>query len=347
MTPSQRRILMGSGANTARYIALSQTVSPYATFYKQFGQTLIKLPDPSTAPPGVGNSIIADPTGEYICVTSSTTPFFVVYQRTGDTFVALTAPATVPTQSVLGGSFSPTGGILLLQLPHDTTNNTFVYSVAGSTVTYVGVLATGLSAQATSCWSPDGTIVVFGRIGSSEDGSSLEVWTYDGSTFTERGSGIGQANVDTWDVAFSPNQAYIALASGHTPYVRIASMSGFAMTLLPNPTTIPNSKANAVAWTSDSRYLAVGYGTTPFLIVYKNIGGVFTPLTAIDVAPGSVVNGLQYTKDDQFLVVSTTLTPFVSMYRKNGDNHSLVTTPPSALPTGGATNICAFSNGGN
>ena len=348
MTPSQRSMLMSGSSVTPQYVAVSLNVTPFITFYKRLGDKLNKLAAPATLPPSntfLNNNIAVDNTGTYVAIASGTTPFVTVYKRTNDTFTKLTNPGTLPTHPCRSCQFSNTGLYLLVGADDSTIVNTWVYTIAGTTVTYNNALSTGSASVDSYSFSPDDSLLFVGRNASDTNGACFETYSFNGTTFTLVSSfnviGMG-AGVDIPSVAISPDGNFAAAAGGGSPYIVFFSRSGTTLTKLTNPTTLPNARAYGVAWSPDSLYCAVGYSTSPYLIVYKNIGGVFTPLTVPVTAPTGTVTGLQYTADNQYLVISTTATPYIGMYKHNGDTLTWDTTAPSALPVGQANGMVLF-----
>ncbi|MGI9217128.1 MAG: WD40 repeat domain-containing protein [Hydrogenophaga sp.] len=103
--------------------------------------------------------------------------------------------------------------------------------------------------------------------------------------------------------AWSPDDKFLAVGHGTTPFVTIYERSGDTLTKLSNPSTLPTGAARQVAWSPSGEFLAVAHNTTPYLTVYQRSDTTFTKLTSTAASGGSAGgDGCAWSPDGATLV---------------------------------------------
>jgi len=126
---------------------------------------------------------------------------------------------------------------------------------------------------------------------------------------------------------FSPNDQYIAVGTGSTPFVTMYKIGNEEKTMksftkLSNLSPLPEGGVNAIAWDSTGTYLALAMSATPYVRIYKRTGDSFARLnTAIDFNPAGNCRDIKYSNSDQYLAVSTDAAPFVIVYKIDGESY--------------------------
>ena len=111
---------------------------------------------------------------------------------------------------------------------------------------------------------------------------------------------------------------------------------------LTDPTTLPASTGNSVAFSSDNTYLTVGHDSSPFVTIYKRSGDTFTKLTNPAILPTSSGTGVAFSPDVTYLAVSNQFGDrFLTIYKRSGDTFTKLADP--ATPPAGQSNSVAFT----
>lgn len=161
--------------------------------------------------------------------------------------------------------------------------------------------------------------------------------------FPERMNTI--ANHDA--VEYSPDGNYL-VAIGHniSPYFYIYKKdSNEIWNKLPNPSVLPTSICQGVAWSRSGDYLAVCSNASPFILIYKRSGDTFTKLADPTTLPTGFGFGATWSGYDEFLAVSHGTSRFITIYQRSGDTFTKLA-DPAILPTGTGT-CCKFSPDSN
>lgn len=124
----------------------------------------------------------------------------------------------------------------------------------------------------------------------------------------------------------------ITLTSQSVPNLTVSSFNKLA-----NPSSLPSSTGQAVAFSSSGTYLAVAYQNG--FIVYEWNGVVFNAVTTEALGPCYCCT---FSNDENYLAVGSSVSPYIYIYSRSGSVFSLISSP-GILPTGTVLS-CAFSN---
>jgi hypothetical protein len=183
----------------------------------------------------------------------------------------------------------------------------------------------------TVAWNSAGDRLAAGfRSSANLEYEGLRTYTRSGDTFTKRN------DPDTWpvgwvrQVAYSPNDSYLAVAHDESPYITIYSISGNNLQKLSDPATLPTGVAYGLAWDPTSTYLAVAHGSSPYLTIYKRSGNTFTKLANPTILPATgVAAGTSIDFDPSGTYVAWGgggTAGRVRLYFRSGDTFAMVTT---------------------
>lgn len=136
----------------------------------------------------------------------------------------------------------------------------------------------------------------------------------------------------------------MAVGHGTSPFITIYDQDVDTFTKLANPSILPPSNGNGVAFSDDDVYLSVGHNSTPFVTIYKRSFEVFTKLANPSILPASTSLDVAFSPDGVHMAVAHNDTPFVTIYKRSGDTFTKLTNP-SSLPSGTGNGV-AFSPDG-
>lgn len=147
-----------------------------------------------------------------------------------------------------------------------------------------------------------------------------------------------------YDMEYSPDGTYLAMACSYTPFVYIYKITDGVFNKLANPATLPPGQCNSISWSPDGVYLALACNVTPFMAIYKRSEDTFNKLTNPATIPTGAGKGCAWSKNGTYLVIAHTTTPFVSAYKRTGDIFAKLSSPTD-LPAGNGTGV-SFSKDG-
>jgi hypothetical protein len=155
-------------------------------------------------------------------------------------------------------------------------------------------------------------------------------------TFTKLSNPATLPAGDAFAVAFSPDDAYLAVGSGSSPYLQIYSRSGTTFTKLSDPASLPNSTVINLEWDPTGTYLLVSYnsGTNARVRAYYRSGSTFISLgdiTGLNFLNSGVFN-LDWNQSSNVIVVGYTASSVfrtaqvndILLYRNSGNTFSQV-----------------------
>jgi 6-phosphogluconolactonase (cycloisomerase 2 family) len=264
-------------------------------------------------------------------------------------FLKVDDPATLPSQNANDVAFSADGRLMAVAIDADAGGTIKIYSISGTTPTFLVTPGSGTSSQASGvAFSDDGQFLAAAQSNSAD---FLDVWSITGTGSSASFSNI-TANVGTkpaaatTGVAFSPDGNFLAFSHGTTPFVTIYQISGSGgsatFTKLSDPSSLPASTGNGVSFSNDSRFMAVAHTTTPFVTIYEINGTTFTKLDNPANLPAGNGQDVKFSRDGNWMAVAHTTTPFVTIYSIDGTTFTKAANP-ATLPDADSRG-CAFSS---
>ena len=258
-------VLGGSFTGKAKVYSVSGTTITYVRdIYADTGTTALS--------DNVGTAAFS-PDGKTLVLSGWFTGRAKVYSASGTTItyvrdIYADSGTTVLSSYVLTATFSPDGKTLVLG--GEFTGYAKVYSVSGTTITYVrdiyadtGTTALGGNVK-TAAFSPDGKTLVLGGRFTGE----AKVYSVSGTTITYvrniyADTGTTALISDVRTVAFSPDGKALVLGGIFTGYAKVYSVSGTTITYVRDiyadtGTTNLNSYVNTAAFSPDGKTLVLG-----------------------------------------------------------------------------------------
>lgn len=145
-----------------------------------------------------------------------------------------------------------------------------------------------------------------------------------------------------YDVVFSHDSTYLALAHSVKPYLTIYKREGNAFRKMADPLEPPSGVAYGVTFSHDSQYLAVVHAMRPYITIYRRDGDNFIKLPDPSILPGETGQNVDFSHDSTYLAVAHWVKPFLTIYKRSGDSFVKLE-DPSELPPTSCTNV-AFSH---
>lgn len=261
-------------------------------------------------PPGNTNGVAFNPLGTGFAVAHDVSPYVTIYKQNGTTFEALDAPTVLPTGKGKALSYSPDGNYLAVA--HEVSPFITVYKINNDSVT---VISTEIEDGKTKK-----------KVRKKDDTTS-------GKKHTKNPDPVVLPTGIAWDITWSADSVYLAVAHEVTPYVTIYKLASDVLTKLANPGTLPTGIGKGVAFSEDTTYLTVTHTTTPFVTIYKRAADVFTKLTNPATLPTGNGNGVGWSSDGTYMTVAHEVTPFITIYKRAADVFTKLA-DPATLPTG-------------
>ena len=263
----------------SNYVAVSHTVSPYITVFKQTSEDVFTaLPAPGTLPTGEASSVAFDQTGIYLAVGHAVTPFVTIYKRTEDAFNKIANPTSLPNETATSVSFGtdPVTGYtyLAVAVQHYTDSLEIFVRLSGDTFNNVEFVSLGSnSAGVGVSFTSDGVYLAFGY--SLAPYCTVLKRTGD-STFTNLNP-LGASDATNVSVRFSPDGNYLIASNLGSSYARLYKRSNDVFTVLEGSTSYSSYGTVAFAFTSDNSYVALGSGNYPNVALRATTKEVLTP----------------------------------------------------------------------
>ncbi len=205
-------------------------------------------------------------------------------------------------------------------------------TIDGQTYDTLANLANASNTGSTVTWNSTGTRLVAG-FRTSNDYNNLRWYSRSGDTFTKLN------DPDVWpvnwvrQVAFSPDDSYLAVGHDDSPYISIYNASTNNLSKLSDPASLPTGEAYGVAWDPTGTYLAVAHGASPYLTIYKRSGNTFTKLANPSILPTTGTTAgtaVAWHPDGTYLAWGGEYGPDgtgrVRIYFRSGDTFAMVTT---------------------
>lgn len=302
------------------FLAVTSSTTPFIKVYAIVAGVPTVLNSPLAALAGQGNNVAFSPDGQFMAVAHNTTPFIAIYSISGSgigaTFTKFSNPATIPAANASGVAFSPNSQYVAFGAAGGSSNNLFIYSIAGTGVsaTFTKIsdpaalpAGSGLSLD----FSHDGQFLAVGHATSP----FVTIYSISGGTFTKLTNPASLPPDVGTGVRFNRSCTFLAVACGNTsPYYSIYSISGSTFTKLANAASIPTPSCTGVDWSPDDQFVTFSEGTTPFVVTYDFATGAPVKIADFGTLPASTGEGCAYAPDGRYLAIAHQTTPFITIY---------------------------------
>lgn len=305
-------------APNGRLLAVGSQGSPYLFVYKYDGDTLTKMADPGSIPPGAVQSVSFSPNGKYLGVGYGASPYFSVYtvnETTGSLFKIPDAPV-IAASTANGIKFSPDSKHVAVATSGggsgSSTPNIRVYSVVGTVLTKIAdpVSLAGGGMWSVD-WTPDGRVIAVAGTNSP----TVSFYEFDGETLTKLADPVAFPTGTITHLKYSPDGKYLAMSGGTTPFVSVYSVKHNTYVKLANPSPLPAAACYGVEWSPDGRYLMVSQSASPWIIAYRFNGRFRGSLEAPVVLPPSQGNRGTFSPDGKIFALANSGNPTLNVYQ--------------------------------
>lgn len=193
---------------------------------------------------------------------------------------------------------------------------------------------------------PDGNHVAVPH--PSPSGAGVSVWEWGPSGWgAEVVDDTSAAGTNAFDVAWSPDGAYLALAHSGSPFVTVYAWDGSSLTAVSNPATLPPAQANTVAFSPGGGQLVAG-GPAPWLAAWTWSAGWGAFLNNAPSLPGTPQQ-VAFSPSGAHLACAHGTTPVISAWAFTGAGFGAKVANPATVPSalgGGGTSV-AFTEAGD
>jgi WD40 repeat protein len=108
-------------------------------------------------------------------------------------------------------------------------------------------------------------------------------------------------------------------------------LSETIFTQLSDPSTLPTSTGNGVAFSPDGNFMAVAHNGSPFVTIYSISGNTFTKLPDPAILPTGIGEDIAFSPDGNFMAVAHDVSPYVTIYSISGTTFTKIADPSTAL----------------
>ncbi len=293
-------------SNSGNYLAVVHTYSPHLTIYKRTGDTFAKLATPAGLPvlkyPSTDGAYDVafshDDDDTYMAVVhkagDSDKRYLTIFKRNGDTFTKLAEPNVVLTDP------GTTGSGLSVDFSPDSNYLAVGHSSSGDPATYFTIYSRNVDAftKLNLDYLPSGNVYGLGFSNSGNyltaghNSPYLTVYQRDGSLFARLPNTGASPGSLPWDIAFNPDDKYLAMALSSSPYLAFYVRYDDRFVKLDNPADLPTGQGQSIAFNQDGKYMATGYaGANTFLNIYKTIDPTSTLKTITATTVGTLQDG--------------------------------------------------------
>lgn len=310
-----------------RFLAITQSTTPFLRVFKRTGDKFSQLPTPSGAPPTVGHGLAWSPDGRYLVQGGNAPPFINIYKRSGTSLERVANPSGLPSGIVSNVSWSPDGMFLIATSSHAPMPPA-VYHRASDTFTLVEGFPSVSGQIADSAWSPDGLHLALSM--KTQTNAPFRIFKREGTTFVERAipAGVAPNPADGGALAWTPDGTKLAVAITLesrpirffqiTPNT-ISSVSGLNL-------SSPEGAPRDISWSPDGKFLAsaLGWEEDPFhpevsvLRLYE-FSDRFTLVRTHSIpAVSEIPVGVAWSPDGRYMSIQTLEAPYLRLFKSAG-----------------------------
>lgn len=278
---------------------------PRVAIFRRNGDNFTLLDAPDIQPPLNGAGVAFSHDDRFLVHAHNNRPYITIYKRDGDDFSRQPDPAGLPTGNGISVSFSHDDAYMAVGHFGFDPPYLALYAIEGDIFTKLpnpAELPTG-SVHSIAFSHDSGYLAAGYAANFIGDPGGLSVYKHQSGALTKLPTPDVPIPSLGRGVAFSPDDAYLAVAHTVSPRVTIYSRSGDDFTKVPDPTTLPPAGAECVAFSHDSIYLAVGHVASPYLTIYKKGQASYSiNVTAQPAGGGTVSGGGEYEPGAQVTV---------------------------------------------
>ena len=309
-----------------------------------------KLPNPTSLPAGVGNTVAWSADSNYLLVGHNNSPYMSYYKRNGDVFTKLANPSTLPTAPVLDASFNGVGNMLAVSFGRAVSTQPIIYTRSGDTLAPNSAANSYLASQmtGTSYWTYSNSCKFTGDSNWLVIPSSAHE-VYDGVgydyyriiQFRRNGATFNQTQY--WNSGEDYIFSDLAVSQiGQDISVSISGIVGAAYATgrpgvigrgfdppLNNYSTPGTSSGNnfgmRTAMSDDGIYVAYAINGSPYIRIFKQTGAnAYTEITNTGIVPNASGSGfpVAFSPNAEFFVIAASVSGYsqnITMYRREMD----------------------------
>jgi 6-phosphogluconolactonase (cycloisomerase 2 family) len=213
-------------------------------------------------------------------------------------------------------------------------------------------------------WSNDGTLFATGH---TLAGNRLSIFNYDQTTeeFTNFTNPSTMPTSTVNEIAFSPNDNFLAVAHAANPALTVYKKNGNSYVKLLDSSVLGagnsnpgGSTARGCAWSPNGEYLSVVMSSGSFLSVYHRSGEIFSRLANATDWITAQASSTVWSADSKYVFCSYVAAPYFKIYRVDGsgstsslirvaNNESLDNTPAHSAWSPDGNYLACVYNGTN
>ena len=255
----------------------------------------------------------------FVACSMQYSPYGCIYPFLNE-YGARSVPSALPSSVGNDLAFSPDGKFLVFSTSRNINTPYQTVSIYPVSDNGVGSLFASIETSTSSyaygvCFSPNCKYIAV-----SDQSTAIHVYNWSSSGLGTEITGGSFAAGSIMKLKFSPNNDYIAYASGSTPYVNMIpfSASGFG-TKIANPASITSATSFDVSFSPDGNYVAFVHISSPYLSIYPFNGSFGTRIvpTATEGLPSSSGNGVAFSPDGNYIAVAHDNLPCLAIYPWN------------------------------
>ena len=280
----------------------------------------------------------------FVACSMQYSPYGCIYPFLNE-YGARSVPSALPSSVGNDLAFSPDGKFLVFSTSRNINTPYQTVSIYPVSDNGVGSLFASIETSTSSyaygvCFSPNGKYIAV-----SDQSTAIHVYNWSSSGLGTEITGGSFAAGSIKKLKFSPNNDYIAYASGSTPYVNMIpfSASGFG-TKIANPASITSATSFDVSFSPDGNYVAFVHISSPYLSIYP-FNGSFGTRIVPTATEGLIATGYGYaysvafSQDGAYIAVGHDTTPYITIYPWNNGTLGTKITAPTTTPGSKVTGV--------